>query len=463
MLQRRTRRRLALPLAGLLGALVLVVGTTHPVAAAPTAPVIRMAPLVPAASVPAAARRAPDSYTPKPGVLFNQPLRKSGQRTINDHVLRSINSVPRGGKIRIMSWNIKSLPYRRALIRANNRGVSVRLIMSNGLAKKQPRSTGDYWVLKRAFRDHQEGRPGDMTSWMRACVASCRGTRGIAHAKFYTFDQVGNATDVVMTGSANMTEVASTNQWNDMFTVVGDEPLYDWYQHVFGEDALDHRANPPYQTFKASPTMTAWAFPFLGRDATVDPVVRILRQTQCTGAAPGVGINGRTVVRVGQTALLDDRGLQIARLLKNLYNEGCNVRVAYTVLGPQVAKLFRSTAGRGRMPARQIAQDFDGDGKFDRYLHLKDLVIDGHFQDRRDAHFVYNGTQNWTETSALSDEMGFSLDDPAIAAKYVDRIDSLYLNPPYNPHPNASDGGVEARTVGGRTVLTGAYSKVQLN
>lgn len=419
---------------------------------------------VPKASLAAAPK--PPPYSPQPGVLFNKPLYRPERFVINDHVRKSINATRRGAKIRIMSWNVKSFPYRRALINAHDRGVSVRVLMSNGLARAQSHTSGDYWILKRELAQHQKKRPPKMTSWIRACIASCRGTKGIAHVKFYTFDKAGKSEDVVMVGSANMTEVAAGNQWNDMFTLVDKPKLYRWFQMVFDQASRDRRARPPYRTYTVDKSMQAWVFPYLGSAASGDPVTRILKRVSCRGVTGKAGVNGRTAIRIGQTAILDDRGLAIARQLKRLWDQGCNIRVAYTVLGPQITDIFKSQSGRGPIPARQIAQDFDGDCSYDRYLHMKDLTISGHYGKNTSAHFVYNGTQNWTEVSAYSDEAGFSFYDPRIEQRYAAWINRLFENPPVNPHPGVkcSDVAPERQTTAsGEIHLTGRYREVQLD
>ena len=404
------------------------------------------------------------NYTPPAGVIFNAPLSPKRRHVINRHIRLSIDSAPQGSKIRIMSWNVKSELYRKSLIRAHQRGVSVRVIMSNGLAKQQS-SDGDYQRLKRALRQGQANRKPDMKSWIRACVASCRGTRGIAHVKFYTFSQAGNAHDVVMTGSANMTEVAATNQWNDMFTVKGDHGLWAEYQRIFKQAAKDRRAHPAYESYQVNKDMVAWFLPYLGPQATGDPVLKILKRVQCKGATGKSGMSGRTAIRIGQTAILDDRGYAIAKKLKSLYNNGCNVRLVYTVLGPKIGDLLRSPGSRGKFPMRQIAQDTNGDGSFDRYLHMKDMTISGHYGSLTSAHLVYNGTQNWTAVSALSDEAGFTFFDSGIERKYSGWINTLFNNPPFNPNPvpDGGGGGDRTTTYGRTSNGVDPYKYVQLN
>jgi hypothetical protein len=273
--------------------------------------------------------------------------------------------------------------------------------------------------------------------------------------KFYVFSRAGRARNVVMVGSANMTEIAATNQWNDMFTVTRDPGLYNKFVDIFNEAALDRRAHPPYQTYRDSPSMTAWFLPYLGTGATGDPVLKILKRTRCNGATGRSGINGKTAIRIAQTAILNDRGIAIAHRLKRMYDSGCSIRLAYTVLGPTIRHILKADTGRGPLPMSQIVQDFDDDGSFDRYLHMKVMTISGVYGNNTSRHLIYNGTQNWTQVSFDSDEAGFTIFRAPLERTYAAWINKVFENPPPNPDP-------EARVLPG-TPRKAPYSEVQLN
>ena len=209
-------------------------------------------------------------YTPPPGIKLNHPLRPKMRRNINAHVLKTINSTPRGSEIRMISWNVRSQPYRRALLKAHNRGVSVRVLMSHGVASRQAPNQ-DYGILKRGLKKGNAKRAGSMKSWMRTCKAACRGPNGIAHAKWFIFSKAGRAKWVTMAGSANLTEVATGNQWNDVFTVTGNKGLYDKFESVFAEAARDRTAHPAFQEYKASKDVKAWFLPYRGREGQGRP------------------------------------------------------------------------------------------------------------------------------------------------------------------------------------------------
>lgn len=411
--------------------------TTRPLRAFP--PLVALAMVTSVLSVALVATSATpagaiDDYTPRTGVKFSDPLQKEGSRRIIRHNVRSINSVPRGELIRIISWNFQSGLYRDAVLRAHRRGVSVRIIMAGGVADRQG-PTRDYHVIKRELSEGNANRKPAMRSWMRKCHRSCRGTLGIAHAKSFVFSKAGRARWVVIGSSANATEVSARVQWNDAYTVTGQQDLYNRAIRVFNEAAQDRRASPPYQFIDYGEGRRAFFQPYAGRDASSDPVLRLLRPVECRGAQNS-GIDGRTAIRIAQTAILDERGVAIARRLKGLWNDGCNIRITYTVLGPQIEDILRSAGGRGRVPMRQIAQDFDGDGSFDRYLHSKAMTISGHYGDNRSTRLVLNGSANWTETALRSDEISFVVRDAGLERKYSEWINGLFTRPAL-PGPNA--------------------------
>ncbi|HQR27817.1 MAG TPA: phospholipase D-like domain-containing protein [Nocardioides sp.] len=373
-------------------------------------------------------------YTPKTGAKFNFPLAAKESRTINKHIRLTIRSARSGSFIRIISWNYKSALYQDALLAAHDRGVTVRVLMSRAMARQQG-PTGPFARLKKGLSRHQAKRPPARRSWARTCAASCRGNSGIAHVKFYTFSNTGYTQNVVIVSSANMTEVAARNQWNDAFTVVDNQGLFNKYVDIFKEATLDRRAHPPYQTYQVNKNLSTWFLPYLGPKATGDPVVKVLDKVRCKGATGRSGIGGRTAIRIGQTAILDDRGVAIARRLKQLYNSGCNIRIAYAVVGPNIKDILRSGSGRGPIPMQQIVQDFDGDGNFDRYIHMKSMTISGVYGKQTNAHMVYTGTQNWTAVGLVSDEAGFLMNNETYERQYAATINRIFNNPPPNPHP----------------------------
>ncbi len=167
--------------------------------------------------------------------------------------------MPYHGKIRIATWNYKSREITDALIAAHRRGVSVRVVIdrlnANADAPNPP-----FWRLTRALKgSHNKARAPQYRSFTQRCVSSCRGRGGIAHVKFYTFSKAGKATDIVEYGSFNATDVATRQQWNDLYTVRDKPAMYDEFNHVFDQMVKDQAGRPalPATTPTASTRRTS--------------------------------------------------------------------------------------------------------------------------------------------------------------------------------------------------------------
>lgn len=388
------------------------------------------------AAAPVAASAALAGYSPRTGVIFNHPLQSERERDINWHIRTSIDSAPRGSRINIISWNVKSKLYERALINAHNRGVTVRMLMSNGLAEDQG-SQGTFERLRRALAQNG-GREKGTYSFAKACVSSCRGKWGIAHTKMLTFSKAGKSRYVVMVASANLTEVAAYNQWNDVYTLAGNETVYRQYNRIFAEATRDRVATPPYRLYRSGGIRSEF-LPYIGPETDGDPVLDELRRIGCKGAV-NAGINGYTSIRIAQTAILNNRGIEIAHRLKRMHNAGCNIRIVYTHLGKQVATILNDPSGRGPVPMRHIVQHLDDDGVVDRYLHMKAMAVSGVYAGNRSARVVWNGTQNWTAKALASDEAGFRIHSGSLERRYGAWVNYLFNNPP-EIYPNLRTTG----------------------
>ena len=376
----------------------------------------------------APATATPDHYTPKEGVRFNNPLAgEQSRRNIIRHLIRTINSVPKKEHIRIASWNVRSDAIVDALIRAHNRRkVSVRVVMDRLNANRDNPNFGVN-RLEKALKVGNGKRKKSLKSFVRKCVSACRAPRGIAHTKFYLFSKAGSARNIVMFGSANATDLAASAQWNDIYTVRRNQTMYGQFEAVFQEMAHDKNLPQPYLGYAtADNKITTWFYPYKGVGTEQDPVLAELAKTRCQGST----INGgKTRIRIAMTSMHGERGILIAQRLMRMWNRGCDIKIVYAVFGNEVMSVFRNKGPRP-MPFRQIAQDFTRDGVYDRYLHLKDMTISGHYDGATDAKVVFNGTANWTSVALASDEAVAKIYGGKLLRKYSRWIDWLYAHPP---------------------------------
>jgi phosphatidylserine/phosphatidylglycerophosphate/cardiolipin synthase-like enzyme len=395
----------------------------------------------------ASASAAPDHFNPRPGVTFNSPLGDTAtRRAIFHKIIRSIDSSARGSEIKIFTWNFLTSDATTALLKAQNRGVMVRLLMDNKNNVEIPNQP--YRRLVAGL--HQGNRDvarKSRHSWARTCFGSCRGTTGSAHAKFFMFSHVGKVRRVVMQGSANLTLASTNNQWNDIYTHTRNAGVWHFYDQVFLQAAEDSKKRRPFaaQTFDGFRLMM---FPIAAQ--TQDPVLNLLNKVRCRKA--GNTTSHRTVIRIAPDVIRRQRGMVLARKVRALWEQGCDIKVGYTVVGVQIGRMLRSPGGRGPVPMKHLVQDLDGDGEFDNYFHLKSMSIVGNVGGNRSGYVVLNGSANWSGLARVSDENLGIYWNKELTLRYQDHIDYWYTNFPQSGSSRRSDLGAR-RTTGSDLVF----------
>jgi phosphatidylserine/phosphatidylglycerophosphate/cardiolipin synthase-like enzyme len=387
-----------------------------------------------AAGATSPAQATPDHFNPGKGPTFNNPYGGGdAAHRIVHRLVRTINSVKKGHKIRIASWNFRSHAIANALVRAHRRGVSVRVIMDYG--NWNPDVTN---VIARRAHDAlahgNKHRKHDMTSWLHRCRGSCRGHHGIAHVKFYAFDKVAKTKDVVMYGSANATELAATIQWNDVYTFTKSRTKYAEFISVFNQMRHDKGVRQGFRHYQHGPIGIDF-YPYTGDGTGKDPVLNVLNRVRCNGATRGTGIRGHTKIRVAQTATYGDRGIALAHRLATMKQRGCNIRIVYAMFGGKAVKILRGA----HVPLTHLAYDRDCNGIYDKYVHMKSMTISGVYGSNKHARITWNGSANWTPVSLASDEVVGILQKGDVTREYSNWIDYLFTHVPASWKPHHCD------------------------
>jgi hypothetical protein len=394
------------------------------------------------------ASATPDNFTPRNGPTFNSPLGDVGtRRAIYRKVIRSINSTPRGSNINIFTWNFLTTQGKDALLKAQRRGVRVRLIMDDRNVTEI--DNPPFRRLRAGLREGNKDRPADRRSWARLCQGSCRGSGGSAHSKFFMFSEVGKARKVVMQGSANLTLASTNNQWNDIYTHRGNRPVWDFYSRVFQEAAKDKRAPKPYAV-KSFKNFRLMHFPNIGKKAP-DPVMQMLKRVRCQDATNTA--SGRTRIRIAPDVIRQARGMRLARKVRDLWNLGCDIRIGYTIVGIDVGRFLRSEGGRGPVPMKHLVQDFNGDGEFDNYFHLKSMTIVGNYNGDRSNHVLLNGSSNWSGLGKISDENLGIYHAKRRVLRYQKHIEYWYNNFPSDARSSRTSSPARQRVAGPELVF----------
>lgn len=370
-----------------------------------------------ALAAPAVAGR---NYTPSEGGHFNHPREKDRkEERIESVILKTINHAKRGSRIRIslFSWDRKKVAL--ALVRAKKRGVKVQVLLNNH------QFTGAQYILKQALGGNRWKK-----NFSYECHFGCRHfKRGEnLHTKMFLFSGLkSGATDVVFTGSMNLTENSVVNQWNDMFVRNNDPAFFQGMDHLWRQMRKDKRVKKPYWVKQAG-EFQIQAMPFPYPTIKNDPEMAILNQIDCkTPPAPGYGRNGRTLVRVSMHSWADARGVYLADKMRQLYAAGCDVQVMYGMAGASVRESFTKPTPRGYMPVHVDGYDTDYDGEIDLYSHQKYLAVSGTYEGNPANGGVWTGSSNWNFGGLRGDEIIVRLPSRYVA-DWVENFEYIWNN-----------------------------------
>lgn len=366
-------------------------------------------------------------------VTFNSAYgSKADKFRIVNKIVGTIKRTPRGALIQIMSWNIMSRAAVTALLEAQRRGVKIYVLMD---ATNQSREVPNphFARLLTGLKRYNQVLPSAKRSYAKKCQGACRrGNSASAHAKFFLFSQVGASKNVVIQGSANLTQASAGNQWNDIYTYVDKPGLYNFARGIYTQMWQDKAVYPTWRSYVAptyelhfSPRI---ANPYDAHPATPrDPLLETLKKVQCKD--PTGTWTGRTVIRSAPDVIRGAWGDDVAVWLKRLWDQGCDIKMGYTILGASTGAILKRKSGRGPMPVRQLAADVDGDKVLDKYFHLKAWTINGMIDGKR-SYWMMNGSSNISDLSRVSDEnIGiFKWSTPVLA--YQRHIDYWFRNPP---------------------------------
>ncbi|WGX95264.1 phospholipase D-like domain-containing protein [Nocardioides sp. L-11A] len=417
---RSARTRAVAAVAALLLAVGLLVAGQAGVTRADAAPVAPAAAAEDAPAAPAARTKPNPEFVVKPGITFNHPFRKSKRAAIHRKIVKTLKNVEAGQTVRIMTWNFDSPYLASRVIAAHKRGVSVQVIMARGLAREQGMHRS-YGVLLRALKKGNADRPKELRSWIRTCSATCRGKGGAMHNKMMLVSRSGATNWIVMQGSGNFTGAAAVQQFNDWTTTTENQALYDGWMTMWNQAKKDK--NFPALQFTVPSTTIPGAnitTMFAPHRDQVDPPLRILNKVQCNGANTA---NGRTKVRVANAVWGDERGARIARKVRELHFQGCDVRVVFMMMSGNIRSILAP------VPAKQMVYITGATAnKFkDRYVHLKGLSVEGNLDGNPGASAVLSSSENWTQLGWFSDEHDIIFwDDAAMASKYAGWVDMIY-------------------------------------
>lgn len=362
-------------------------------------------------------------WKPHPGVGFNEPTGDYAARAkLSQRVIDAIHHTRKGEKIRFAIYSFDLRPLADALLNAHKRGVRVQIVLNDNWTSAQTAR------LRRVL-----GHNPNKRNFVAICHGSCRGGPGNLHMKVYSFTKTGAAENVIMTGSANLTERAQSLQWNDLFTINGNDGLFQTFVHVFNELKLDKAAKPRWVTY-SSGTYDAQFYrthPGAERSSSSntssrlpsedeDPVMKRLRDIRCD-AVKGAGINGHTVIRIMMYGWSGDRGKYLARRVAYMQRNGCDVKAILSVAGGGVVKILHQAG----IPMRSADWEYNDEGIVNWYSHLKTLSVNGTYQGKA-IHTVWTGSENWSIMSFRNDELILQINKLGTYQSYREKFNTMW-------------------------------------
>ncbi|MGA8210127.1 MAG: phospholipase D-like domain-containing protein, partial [Nocardioidaceae bacterium] len=379
-------------------------------------------------------RRVPGRYTPPGGPRFNNPYgSRTRKRTLVTHLVRSIASSPGyqtwnpikkrrmpcptqprffPSEIKVASYSITDAAFSDALVAAHGRCVSVQVLMNSHLTSITSLSYGriEAALGRRPATGWQNRR-----SFTHRCSNGCLGS-SVLHSKIFLFSRAGAARRTVVTGSSNVTANAVNRQWNDLFTVNNDARLYSQFRTQFLRMVPDRRGNGPWIYRDGRYTTTF--YPQRRATPASDETMSALRRVRCTGARGGAGIKGRTVIYIAMHAWFGTRGHYLTQRIRQLYRQGCYVRVLYNFMSKRTHRAL--TAGTGpRMQARRVLFPGRSGLVASKYSHLKMMAVSGRVGSDRSAWVVWTGSNNWTDRGNRADEVTLQIVSRPVYNAYV--------------------------------------------
>lgn len=381
-------------------------------------------------------RTAPESSSPSSGPRFNNPYGKISQRRVLiEKVITAINSSPGyripdnprtkapmpcptnprhiPSEIKISVYSIADRSFSEALTAAARRCVSVQVLMNSHLnAVTSPSWKTILGGLGRRGTNYRTD-----PTFAHRCTHGCLGS-SVLHSKFFLFSRAGSARRTVMVGSSNMSSNAARVQWNDLYTVNGNAALYRQYRSMFALMVPDRFVGGGPRSFRAGDYISTF-YPFRHATARTDSTMRALRSIRCSGAAPGSGIKGRSVLYINMHSWYGERGRYLADRVRDMHDRGCHVRILYSFMSSPIHG--RLTYGTGsRMTARRVLFPGPRGVVANKYSHMKMFAASGNVNGKRANWVVWTGSNNFSDRSLKADEVTLRIPSRSVYNAYVE-------------------------------------------
>ena len=303
-------------------------------------------------------------------------LDKSKDTILEDQLQNLIGQADKGSSIYISVYHIYNSAVPIALLEAQNRGVKVYVITEKDSKKKE-----GFQLLRNGYGDLpaiEEGR-------IRICSKGCLGKVN-NHNKFYLFSRLKNGDQhIVAQSSANLTN-SQQRHYNDLIIFRDHEEMYeaflDYWRLAFEKEKKHWRKKSTSKIYDVAKNHQVLFFPMKKEK---DPVLDALSQIEC---------QKDSVIRVSQSRFMRKK---IARKLRSLHDQGCDVRVIARDDRHKGSPTKKVRKALGRLleifPYRIERQTLDS-------IHMKIMLIKAHdLVSKKKVHWVFTGSHNFNKNS----------------------------------------------------------------
>jgi phosphatidylserine/phosphatidylglycerophosphate/cardiolipin synthase-like enzyme len=346
-------------------------------------------------------------YTPKNGVVFNNPAKSRAQeRRIQTTLDNAVSATPGGEIISIVMYLFNDNSMLNRLISAHKRGVRVQVIVDDGGNSAQVKKLRKALAVKTKYNNY---------SFVKMCKRGCMSNYpySTVHGKVYAFSKVGTTRNVSIIASANPHGVNIYNSWNNSHTIANNAVVYTAMRKYF-LDMLKDNVNHSYGNQFKSPGTDRYGnlnsgkyqISFYPRRPARIAYLDVLNNVSCRTAS-NMGSKGRTVVRMGMWGFTNPR-MDVAKRLWALHNAGCKVdvtlnrgRASRTIM----RQLVKKSKKYGQMRLEDAWRDKNRNDYGELYIHHKALIVNGRVYGKNQR-VVWTGSQNLTSNGSLyNDDM----------------------------------------------------------
>jgi phosphatidylserine/phosphatidylglycerophosphate/cardiolipin synthase-like enzyme len=360
-------------------------------------------------------------------VIFNAPD-DAGHPSlaIENRLIELIDQAPAGSTITFSLYTWTRIPVAQALKRAQDRGVSVHLVLDGGIDDDAANPAME--IVKSAGFSSLVFCEGESGSSNTACIADRGEPHSINHNKLFMFSETGGMSDVVVVSSFNLTNTQTT-LFNNAVLIHDDPALYAFYErHV--DNMLQQRKNNDYFNtddgyFRSDQSRTttymsprADSNGGTGEQSSTDTYARIL--SYITEAEDGCELS---LVQLN----ISDARTPVANEIARVARLGCRVRIVYDSMGDDNLALLEAT--NNVELERYIDREDSNVGGRDTKVgvHSKYMIFSGNYNGIGGRTIVFTGSHNISGPALrTNDEILVKVERPEVSNAFETNFDTIW-------------------------------------